>query len=180
MENKQIATLTAMMIGISLFTAHLVPAFGSSEESASKENIKQISKTKIGSAYLYFFKYCTPNNPNIIGFQAISNIESVPVLVSSNSKVGECQIYGAKIHTDNADMVKTKLFTISDLSNLIKNYENKKMSLENKLAKEQQQLIIHYKTNESNEKIIKQIDAIASLKEWIKSTKNSIILLKSV
>ena len=166
---------------VSLLIAHLTPALGLSEETTLKPSIKQISKTKINSSYLYLFEYCSlKDSLGIMGFQVISNVESVPVLIDSNIKPGECQEYGVKVKTDKSEFVKTKLFTNNDLLDLIKNFENKKMILEDKLINELQKLNTYHKTNANNEKIVEQIDKVEFLKELIKSVRSSIILLKSV
>lgn len=166
---------------VSLLTANVSPAFSLSQDETLKPDVKQISKTKIGSSYLYVFEYChSKNNVGVLGFLVISNIESIPVLISPNIKTGECQKYGAKIQLDKSDFVKTKLFTNNDLPKLIKDFENKKMTLEDKLVREQQILNTYYKTSASKEKISEQLDKISILKELIKSTRSSIVLLKSV
>jgi hypothetical protein len=181
MNDRHIIAVIGTIIMVSLLIAYVIPAFGSSQEAMSKSSIKQISKTKIDSSYLYLYEYChSKNSPGVIGFLVISNVENVPVLISPNIKSGECQTYGAKIHTDESNFVKTKLFTNNELPNLIQSFENKKMTLGDNLVTEQQKLNTFYKTNASNEKIVEQVAKIEFLKELIKSARSSIILLKSV
>lgn len=181
MNDRHILPIIGTISMVSLLTANVSPAFSLSQDETLKPDVKQISKTKIGSSYLYVFEYChSKNNVGVLGFLVISNIESIPVLISPNIKTGECQKYGAKIQLDKSDFVKTKLFTNNDLPKLIKDFENKKMTLEDKLVREQQILNTYYKTSASKEKISEQLDKISILKELIKSTRSSIVLLKSV
>lgn len=181
MNDRHIIALIGAIIMVSLLITYFIPASGLSQDAISKSSIKQISKTKIDSSYLYLYEYChSKNSPGVIGFLVISNVESVPVLISSNIKAGECQTYGAKVLTDKTDFIKTKMFIKTDLPNIIQDFENKKMTLGDNLVREQQKLNTYYKTNASKEKIVEQLDKIEFLKEMIKSARSSIILLKAV
>jgi len=178
--NDRYVILIGTIILVGLLTIHVLPALGLTDESESKPALKQISKTKTESSYFYLYQYChSARSQDIMGFQITSNVESVPVLISPDIKIGECQTYGAKIHVDKSDFVKTKLFTKNELPDLIRSFENKKMTLEDKLSNEEQKLNIYRKTDAGEEKIIKQVKTIEHIKELIKSARNSIILLKS-
>lgn len=181
MDDRHVTSLIGAIIMAGLLTSNSTPAFGLSEDTAPKPSIKQISKAKLDSSNLYFYEYCqSQNNLGIIGFLVISNVERVPVLINTEIKAGTCQTYGAKIYTDGSDFVKTKLLTISELPAQIQYFENKKMTLEDKLVNEQQKLNTYYKTNASNEKISQQIEKIDFLKNLINSARSSIVLLRSV
>jgi hypothetical protein len=179
MNERLVIALIGTIIMVSLLHVYLIPAYGMSQDMI-KPSIKQISKTKIDSSYLYLFEYCSsPKIPDMAGFLVISNVESVPVLIAPGNKEG-CQTYGAKVQTDKSEFVKTKLFTNNDLSNIIQDFENKKITLEDKMVKEQQKLIKYYKTDSSEEKKAEQVSKIEFLGKLIKSARSSIILLKSV
>lgn len=109
--NSRHLIICGMIIPVILLASFFSYAFGLSDDTELKQSLKKVSKTKLGSYHLYFYKYCQSANSDAIGFPTDGNIESVPILISQNIKSGECQTHGTKIYTDESGFAKAKLFS---------------------------------------------------------------------
>ena len=171
----------AVLICATLIFSHLIPVLGEIQNNPSQPKITQISKTKVNSYYLFFFKYCpTQTSNDVKGFLVTSEKVDYPLIVSYNAKSKQCQTYGVKVLTDKPDLVATKLFFKNDIPKLTQGFEVKKKTLEDQFVKDSQKLNNYHRTSASDKKITEQTKKVENLKEMIKSLRSGIILLKSV
>ena len=181
LSNRVLIACMVFLIIASLIFSYINPAFGAVYDDKLTPKVTKTSTVKINSSYLLFYKVCPAQfNPDVRGFLVSGDILDVPVIVSKNTKSGQCQTYGVKVLTENQDKVQTHLIFNKDIPKLIQDFEIKKKALENQLVKENQKLNIYHKTNNSEKKITEQIQKVEQSKEMIKSARSSIILLKSI
>ncbi len=92
--------------------------------------------------HAFQFDYCAAvYNEGVLGVIVSSDTEKIPVPIDPNIQINQCQQYGTQIIAFSDTSLDVSLFYEKDLQTLFKNFERKKMNLEDDLIQYQQKLL---------------------------------------
>ena len=106
--------------------------------SISDKRTHEVSK----NVHAFQFDYCAAvYNEDALGMIVSSDTEKIPVQIDPNIEADQCQQYGTQIHASSDSSLMISLFYEKDVQKLFKNFEKKKMNLDDDLIQYQQKLL---------------------------------------
>ena len=134
--------------------------------------------------YAFQFDYCAAiYNEDALGVIISSDTEKIPVQIDPNIEINECQQYGTQIRASSDSSLNVSIFYDKDIQTLFKNFEKKKMNLEDDLVQYHQKLLrlqdpnLDEDTLEEIDKVKMRIDLINHV---IKSYKEGLNMFRSL
>lgn len=165
---------------LKLIRSGWMPGYTIDKISILKETKNEVFENR----YSFQFEFCSEiYNEDTIGVIISSDTEKIPVQIDPNIKKNECHQYGTQIHALSESSLKTSLFYEKDIPILVKDFEKKKMNLEDDTVRLQQKLMRLQDPN-LNGSSLEEIGEVQKQINWnsevIESCKDGVKTLRSL
>lgn len=168
-----------MLFAISTSQAHATTDTVS-DNSISNQIVHEISE----NIYAFQFKYCaTIHNQYALGVIISSDTEKIPLQIDPNIQIDECHQYGTQIRAFSDSSLKTLIFYEKDIEKWHKEFDRKKMNLEEDLVHYEQKLLRLENPNideDNSEEISKIKERMEVINHVIQSHKQGLKTLSSL